>query len=181
MKPVTSWTAPLGALLLALVAGACDEHAAAGDGAEDYFYTCDDAPDGVIVYATDESYRAIVDKESAGEVESKEAEAARLMSPASGATLSAGTPPTFVIATPMALLSPSAPAGPPPRTGQEKSLAPGSRLARTHRYRPRALSRRDRRQLLASLDPGWRPETGLLGPGLGNLVHPACRERGAAR
>jgi hypothetical protein len=103
-------------LLSCLLLAACDKHEEAGDDA-DYFYSCDDAPGGVSVYATDESFRAILDKETAGEVMAKDAEAATLMSPASGATLSPSTPPTFVLTTPVARLSPGAapPEGPSAR------------------------------------------------------------------
>ncbi len=91
----------------ALLVSSCDDHGSGGDDASDYFFSCDDAPGGVTVYATDESYRAILDKETAGEVEAKDAEAATLMTPASGTTLSAATPPTFVLNAPMARLGPA--------------------------------------------------------------------------
>jgi hypothetical protein len=119
MKSMISRAAHLPGLLLASLAvfgGACHEHAAGGDAADDYFYSCEDAPTGVSVFATDESYRAIADKESAGEVERKDAESARLGSPASGATISIAMPPTFVIAAPMARLAPAAPSALPPRS-----------------------------------------------------------------
>jgi hypothetical protein len=99
-------------LLACLLLAGCDEHGAGNDDA-DYFYSCETAPPGVSVYATDESLRAILDKETAGEVQAKEAEAATLMSPTSGATLSAATPPTFVLAAPMARLVPAPPSLPP--------------------------------------------------------------------
>jgi hypothetical protein len=103
-------------LLSCALLAACDEHGGAGDDA-DYFYSCDEAPPGVSVYATDESLRAILDKETAGEVRSVEAEAATLMSPAAGGTLSASAPPTFVLTAPMARLAPATPLPPsrPPR------------------------------------------------------------------
>jgi hypothetical protein len=94
---------------------ACDDHGGGGgDDADDYFFSCDEAPGGVTVYATDESFRAIIDKEAAGEVEAKDAEAATLMSPASGATLTAAAPPTFVLRTPVAQLAPVLPPAPLP-------------------------------------------------------------------
>jgi hypothetical protein len=82
-------------------------------GADEYFYSCTGAPAGVTVFATDESYREIVDKESAGAVVTNDAEAATLMAPAPGGTLSAAAPPTFTLRTPGAALVPPGPGGCP--------------------------------------------------------------------
>jgi hypothetical protein len=90
-----------------------------GDGddeiaADEYFYDCTSAPAGVTVYATDESLREISDKVSAGAVTTNDAEAATVMSPAPGGTLSATTPPAIMLRTPTAALVPPGPGGCPP-------------------------------------------------------------------
>ena len=82
--------------------------------ASEYFYDCTNAPAGVDVYATDESYKEIVNRESAGAVTRNDAEAATLMTPAPGSTLSAATPPAFNLRAPMAALAPTRPGACPP-------------------------------------------------------------------
>ena len=82
--------------------------------ADEYFYDCTSAPAGVTVHATDESFRELSDKVSAGAVTVNDAEAATVMSPAAGGSLSAGTPPGFMLRTPTAALVPPGPGGCPP-------------------------------------------------------------------
>jgi hypothetical protein len=112
--------------LLALLAG-CP----GGDGDEvskpdEYFWDCTNAPAGVTVYATDETFNEIANKESAGEVKVNDAEAATVMSPAPGGTLSASTPPAFMLRTPTAALVPAGPGGgcPPARPRWWQRLSP---------------------------------------------------------
>jgi hypothetical protein len=114
MPTSTLFRALIALALLAPLAGCPDEDGEAS-GADEYFYDCETAPAGVTVYATDESFRAIVDKESARSVTVNDAEAATVVSPAPGATLSAGTPPTFMLRTPTAALVPPGPGGCPSR------------------------------------------------------------------
>jgi hypothetical protein len=106
---------PLIALALLASTGCPDGGTEEPSGADEYFYDCTTAPAGVTVFATDESFRAIVDKETARSVTVSDAEAATVVSPAPGATLSASTPPTFMLRTPTAALVPPGPGGCPPR------------------------------------------------------------------
>jgi hypothetical protein len=91
------------ALLCAPLLSACDDHDHDhGETSEvnEYFYDCEDPnrPAGLNVFATDESLRALLDRESAGAVQTKDESAAHLTAPATG--LSAATPPNFVIEPP---------------------------------------------------------------------------------
>jgi hypothetical protein len=52
------------------------------------------------VFATDESLVKMLEKEDAGGIVTRDEEAATLLAPASGATLSAATPPTFMLMAP---------------------------------------------------------------------------------
>jgi hypothetical protein len=83
--------------------------------ADEYLYDCMNAPATVKVYATDESFRAIVDKESAGAAVPDAARAATVVAPASGTSLSATTAPAF------SLDIPTSAASLPP--GRPRSLA----------------------------------------------------------
>jgi hypothetical protein len=126
MHPTARFRALVSVALLALLA-ACP----GGDGDEvskpdEYFWDCTTAPAGVTVYATDETFDEIANKESAGAVKVSDAEAATVMSPAPGGTLSAGTPPAFMLRTPTAALVPPGPGGgcPPGRPRWWQRLSP---------------------------------------------------------
>lgn len=71
---------------------------------DEYFYDCEDAkrPTTLTVFATDESLVKMLEKEDAGGVITKDEEAVRLLAPASGATISAAAPPTFMLMPPTA-------------------------------------------------------------------------------
>jgi hypothetical protein len=116
---------PLIALALLASTGCPDGSTEEPSGADEYFYDCTTAPAGVTVFATDESFRAIADKESAGAVTVSDAEAATVQSPAPGGSLSATTPPAFMLRTPTAALVPAGPNGcPPPRPRWWQRLDP---------------------------------------------------------
>jgi hypothetical protein len=85
-----------------LLAPACDDTSEDDEpAADEYFYDCLNAPATVKVYATDESFRAIVDKESAGAAVTDAARAATLLAPGTGTSLSASTPPAFSLDIPV--------------------------------------------------------------------------------
>lgn len=87
------------ALLLALTA-ACHHHhhgPAGGPRADEYFHDCDQAPDGLRTFATDESFAEMINKEAAGGVVRDDAQAAHLAAPPAGSVLSASVPPTFTL------------------------------------------------------------------------------------
>jgi hypothetical protein len=94
-------------LLLALPVGACHKDGTDGEGAnaDEYFYDCENAkkPDGLTVFATDEAYRTFLDKLAAGAPKKDDAQAARLLTPMAGATLSIASPPGFTLTGPMTL------------------------------------------------------------------------------
>lgn len=96
-------------LILLLVLPAACKSSSGGDdegaNADEYFYDCEDAkkPDGLTVYATDEAYRAFLDKVTAGAQKKDDTQAAKLTSPMADSTLSIATPPAFSIAAPMAM------------------------------------------------------------------------------
>jgi hypothetical protein len=88
-------------LLAAPLLGACDDHDhGETSDVNEYFYDCEDPgrPAALDVFATDESLRALLDKESAGAIKTQDEAAAHLTAPDIG--LSAATPPTFVIQPP---------------------------------------------------------------------------------
>jgi hypothetical protein len=98
------------AACLLLLAPACDEKSEDDEpAADEYVYDCMNAPATVKVYATDESFRAIVDKESAGAALPNAARAATLLAPSSGTTISATTPPAFSLDIPVSASLPGRP------------------------------------------------------------------------
>ncbi len=99
-------------VLIALVAlAACHgHHDEEGPSVDEYFYSCESAPDGgATTFATDESFAAFVNKESANAVVKDDSKAARLVIPVAGATLSVATPPQFSFSVAVAGMSRSAP------------------------------------------------------------------------
>lgn len=80
--------------LAAVALAACHSHER-GDGprADEFFYDCENNPAGVSIYATDESFVELINKEAANGLKVDDAQAPQLMAPAAGATLSATTPP----------------------------------------------------------------------------------------
>ncbi len=96
-----------GALSGALLAGGCskDEAGTVSAEADEYAYECD-APEAANGrFATGESFRAILDKESAGAFVPNEAAAPKLTAP-TGGTLSATTPPLFTFDVALARATP---------------------------------------------------------------------------
>src|SRR5688572_26927923 len=93
---------PVLAVALALALSGCPEGENGGQLADpdEYFYDCQSAPAGVTVFATDESYAEIANKEAAGAVTINDREAATVAAPASGSLLAPGTPPVFTIQPP---------------------------------------------------------------------------------
>jgi hypothetical protein len=69
---------------------------------DEYFYDCEDAkrPTTLTVFATDESLVKMLEKEDAGGIITRDEEAVALLAPASGATVSAATAPTFTLMPP---------------------------------------------------------------------------------
>jgi hypothetical protein len=100
--------APLGlapalfSLALALGLGACDDHEAPSSDVDEYFWDCENMakPSSLTVFATDESLIALLNKESAGAIRTVDENAATLTMPTPGSTISAATPPSFVIQRP---------------------------------------------------------------------------------
>lgn len=76
--------------------------------ADEYFYDCTTAPATLKIYATDESFRAIVDKESAGGAVPDQ-RAPSLLAPGTGSMLSASNPPEFSLNVPVSALPSAAP------------------------------------------------------------------------
>ena len=146
-----------------------------GDGddeiaADEYFYDCTSAPAGVTVYATDESLREISDKVSAGAVTTNDAEAATVMSPAPGGTLSATTPPAFMLRTPTAALVPPGRGGcPPARRRWWQRLSP---IGVAHAHCPGVTGD----NMLVRVTPSGGKSADLHGAGLGALVHAERRQ-----
>ncbi len=97
------------------LAGCHSHEHAASTAVSEYFYDCEDPkrPPALKVFATDESLAELINKEAAGALSSKAGEVARLAMPATGATLSATTPPSFVIEPPV--VGARAPGAPVPR------------------------------------------------------------------
>jgi hypothetical protein len=114
-----------------------DDHGASAE-VDEYFYDCEDSrrPTGLTVYATDESLVKMLEKEDAGGIVTKEEEAAVLLAPAAGATLSPATPPTFM------LMPPATSAHLGPRPGGDRPLG-----APSPRTRQRTLLQHMRRAL----------------------------------
>lgn len=77
------------------------DHGASAE-VDEYFYDCEDPkrPPTLTVFATDESLVKMLEKEDAGGIVTKDEEAATLLAPASGATLSLASPPTFMVMPP---------------------------------------------------------------------------------
>jgi hypothetical protein len=95
-KPLTRLTTSIA--LASVVAAGCHSHDdEGGNNADEYFYDCESTskPAALTVFATDEAYREFLDKVVARGLKVDEGQAAQLTAPAAGATLSAGTPPTF--------------------------------------------------------------------------------------
>ena len=97
-------------LLLAPAISACSSHTdEEGPNADEYFYSCEDAPMGVTTFATDEAYRVFIDKIAATGLVTDETQAAHLTAPAADSTLSVATPPLFSLTAGMASRSVPAP------------------------------------------------------------------------
>jgi hypothetical protein len=124
MRSLARWS--LGLTLVASLAGCPGDEGEEKTGADEYFYDCNSAPAGVTVYATDESFREISDKESAGVVTVNDVEAATVQAPSPGGTLSIASPPAFMLRTPTAALVPPGPGGvcPPERPRWWQRLSP---------------------------------------------------------
>lgn len=104
--------AVFGLFLLGSLASACHGHSddEEGAGADEYFYSCENAPAGVTIFATDEAYRVFVDKIAATGLVTDDTQAAQLTAPAADSTLSAATPPQFAFTAGTAALDRAAPA-----------------------------------------------------------------------
>ncbi len=81
------------AVLALLLLPACHDHAHGGPSADEFVYDCENKPAGEVAFASDESFRAFVDREAGAGFVPDDARAPRLTSPAPGAMLSATTPP----------------------------------------------------------------------------------------
>jgi hypothetical protein len=82
-----------GTFIVVTVAYGCHDHAHDdGPDADEYFYDCE-APQGATVFATDESFRTLVNKEAAGAVMKNDAKAPHLRTPMAGAPLLAAAAP----------------------------------------------------------------------------------------
>jgi hypothetical protein len=98
MRPSRTAASPFAlAFAAGLVAlSACDEHSHGGPAADEYFYDCENNPAGLSVYATDESFVELINKEAANGLKTDDTQAAHLTSPAPGAKLSIASPPQWM-------------------------------------------------------------------------------------
>ncbi|HEY0705211.1 MAG TPA: hypothetical protein VGG33_00340 [Polyangia bacterium] len=148
MRQLRSPCLPALAFTIALGASACDEHAKPSIDVNEYFYDCENParPASLTRFATDESLIALLNKESARAVRTVDENAATLSMPTPGSTISAVTPPTFVIQPPVtsarerglprtdALATPSGPRPRPARSLWEKARAWLSPIGTAHAH-----------------------------------------------